>query len=116
MTEVIEFSMVFDIFCVLFEFDNMVFTHEPSDFVLLNATIVDNSIKYEISSNQYYTFGGIVVSKVTAMGIYSSKDVKGVEIGAGFGVADSFGSQNNDAFVMNDGVMSKKTNNAVVFL
>ena len=47
-----------------------------------------------------------------AKAVMSIGAVKGVEIGAGFGVADSFGSQNNDAFVMNDGVMSKKTNNA----
>ena len=38
--------------------------------------------------------------------------VKGVEIGDGFQAAFAYGSKNNDAFYMEDGCVSKKTNHA----
>lgn len=38
--------------------------------------------------------------------------VKGVEIGDGFQAAFAYGSENNDAFYMEDGCVSKKTNHA----
>lgn len=47
-----------------------------------------------------------------AKAIMSIGAVKGVEIGAGFNVAAMNGSENNDSFVINDGVVSKETNNA----
>ena len=48
-----------------------------------------------------------------AKAIMSIGAVKGVEIGDGFAVADSFGSQNNDSFCMDtEGRVAKKTNHA----
>ena len=47
-----------------------------------------------------------------AKSIMSIGAVKGFEIGAGFEVAKSNGFDNNDSFVMEDGKVSKKTNNA----
>lgn len=48
-----------------------------------------------------------------AKAIMSIGAVKGFEIGDGFAAAKSFGSENNDAFVMNaDGSVAKKTNHA----
>jgi len=38
--------------------------------------------------------------------------VKGVEIGAGFGVAGKRGSKNNDPFIMEDGQVKTSTNNS----
>ena len=38
--------------------------------------------------------------------------VKAVEIGDGFKVSESYGSENNDAFVMEDGKVCKKTNHS----
>ncbi len=47
-----------------------------------------------------------------AKSIMSIGAVKGFEIGAGFEVAKSNGYENNDSFVMEDGIVCKKTNNA----
>lgn len=50
---------------------------------------------------------------VIARAVMSIGAVKGVEIGDGFAVADSFGSENNDAFEMSgSGRVEKKTNHA----
>ena len=43
--------------------------------------------------------------------IYGIPAVKGVEFGAGFGVADLLGSQNNDPFIIENGEIRTKTNN-----
>ncbi len=42
--------------------------------------------------------------------LFSIGGIKGVEFGAGFGFADMYGSEANDAFVMKDGVVTTKTN------
>lgn len=47
-----------------------------------------------------------------AKAVMSIGAVKGVEIGDGFAVAQSKGSQDNDAFVSHNGVISKETNHA----
>lgn len=47
-----------------------------------------------------------------AKAVMSIGAVKGVEIGAGFEAAAMYGSDNNDSFCMEDGKISKKTNNA----
>jgi len=47
-----------------------------------------------------------------AKALMSIGAVKGVEIGAGFRVAEMRGSENNDAFVVEDGKTRTKTNNA----
>lgn len=47
-----------------------------------------------------------------AKAIMSIGAVKGFEIGSGFEAAKLTGSQNNDSFVMQDGKIAKKTNNA----
>ncbi len=47
-----------------------------------------------------------------AKAICSIGAVKGFEIGDGFAAARAFGSTNNDAFFMEDGKISKKTNHA----
>jgi len=47
-----------------------------------------------------------------AAAVFAIPAVKGVEFGAGFGVADLFGSENNDDFIYNaDGTVETKTNN-----
>lgn len=47
-----------------------------------------------------------------AKAIFSIGAVKGFEMGDGFAVAKSAGSINNDAFVMKDGAITKKTNHS----
>lgn len=47
-----------------------------------------------------------------AKAVMSIGAVKGVEIGKGFATTGLTGSQNNDAFYMNDGKTAKRTNNA----
>ena len=47
-----------------------------------------------------------------AKAMMSIGSVKGVEIGDGFNVASAYGSENNDAFFMNNGQIEKKTNHA----
>ena len=47
-----------------------------------------------------------------AAAVFAIPAVKGVEFGAGFGVADLFGSENNDDFIYQaDGTVETKTNN-----
>ena len=43
--------------------------------------------------------------------VYGIPAVKGVEFGAGFGVADLLGSQNNDPFIVENGEIRTQTNN-----
>lgn len=47
-----------------------------------------------------------------AKAIMSIGSVKAVEIGAGFAVSRSLGSENNDSFIMRDGHIEKQTNNS----
>lgn len=55
-------------------------------------------------------FGG-VESRIAQI-IYGIPAVKGLEFGAGFGCAELLGSQNNDAFVLENGKVKTVTNNA----
>ena len=51
------------------------------------------------------------LESVLAAAIFAVPAVKGVEFGTGFGVADLFGSENNDDFIyMDDGTVKTKTN------
>lgn len=50
------------------------------------------------------------LESVLASAIFAIPAVKGVEFGAGFGVADLFGSENNDDFIYEDGAVKTKTN------
>ena len=51
------------------------------------------------------------LESVLAAAIFAVPAVKGVEFGTGFGVADLFGSENNDDFIyMEDGTAKTKTN------
>lgn len=54
-------------------------------------------------------FDGIE-SKLSAL-VFAIPAVKGIEFGAGFAAANMLGSQNNDAFVLQGGKISTKTNN-----
>ena len=47
-----------------------------------------------------------------AQAVFSIGAVKGFEIGSGFNAARLTGTENNDAFYMNNGKVEKKTNNA----
>lgn len=47
-----------------------------------------------------------------AKAIMSVGSVKGVEIGDGFRVSETCGSENNDAFICDNGIIQKKTNHA----
>ena len=52
------------------------------------------------------------LESVLAQAIFAIPAVKGVEFGAGFAVAELFGSENNDDFIYNeDGAVKTKTNN-----
>ena len=52
------------------------------------------------------------LESVLAQAIFAIPAVKGVEFGAGFAVADMFGSENNDDFAyMEDGAVRTRTNN-----
>lgn len=51
------------------------------------------------------------VESVISHALFSIPAIKGVEFGAGFSCADMLGSQMNDQFMMNNGVVATKTNN-----
>ena len=51
------------------------------------------------------------LESVLAQAIFAIPAVKGVEFGAGFDVAELFGSENNDDFIVEDGMVKTKTNN-----
>jgi|Deesub1362A_J573_1020465.scaffolds.fasta_scaffold00657_13 chorismate synthase len=51
------------------------------------------------------------LSAVLSMAVMSVPAVKGVEIGAGFGVARMLGSENNDPIILKDGKICLETNN-----
>lgn len=55
-------------------------------------------------------FGGI--ESVFSSILFGIPAVKGVEFGAGFGAAELYGSENNDAYYYEDGTVKTKTNNA----
>ena len=50
------------------------------------------------------------VESLLSHALFSIPAVKGVEFGAGFGFAELYGSQANDAFVNEDGVIRTRTN------
>ena len=50
------------------------------------------------------------LESVLASAVFAIPAVKGVEFGAGFAVADLFGSENNDDFIYEDGTVKTKTN------
>jgi len=50
------------------------------------------------------------LESVLAQAVFAIPAVKGVEFGAGFGVAEMFGSENNDDFIYEDGMVRTKTN------
>ncbi|MDO4530727.1 MAG: chorismate synthase [Bacillota bacterium] len=50
------------------------------------------------------------LESVLAQAIFAIPAVKGVEFGAGFAVAELFGSENNDDFIYEDGRVKTKTN------
>jgi chorismate synthase len=47
-----------------------------------------------------------------AKAIYSIPAVKGVEFGSGFAGSETFGSENNDSYIIKNGKIVTKTNNA----
>ena len=51
------------------------------------------------------------VESVLSHAIFSIPAIKGVEFGAGFACADMYGSQMNDCFEFEDGVITTRTNN-----
>ncbi len=51
------------------------------------------------------------VESVLSHGLFSIPAIKGVEFGAGFSCADMFGSEMNDSFVTENGIVTTKTNN-----
>ena len=51
------------------------------------------------------------LESVLAQAIFAIPAVKGVEFGAGFGVAELFGSENNDDFIYEEGMVKTKANN-----
>ncbi|MBR3847926.1 MAG: chorismate synthase [Oscillospiraceae bacterium] len=54
-------------------------------------------------------FGG-VENRIASI-VFGIPAVKGIEFGAGFEVADMFGSENNDAFIIEKGKIKTETNN-----
>lgn len=51
------------------------------------------------------------LESVLAQAVFAIPAVKGVEFGAGFAAAEMFGSENNDDFIIEDGMVKTKTNN-----
>ena len=51
------------------------------------------------------------VESVLSHALFSIPAIKGVEFGAGFACADMYGSQMNDCFEFEDGVITTRTNN-----
>jgi len=68
-----------------------------------------------VVQNCYAGIGEPVFDKLDArlgQALFSIGAVKAVEIGDGFQVADSKGSENNDDFILKDGQIAKRTNHA----
>ncbi|MCR4589136.1 MAG: chorismate synthase [Lachnospiraceae bacterium] len=96
-----------------------------------NASMADKAITYlEECIRSKESAGGIIECRVdgvpTGLGdpvfekldanlgkaLFSIGAVKGVEIGDGFNVAHSIGSENNDAYMISDGHVTKETNHS----
>lgn len=101
-----------------------------AQFPVLNEGVKDKMISaIEKAAEEGDSVGGILETAVTGVpvgvgepwfdsvesvlshALFSIPAVKGVEFGAGFGCADILGSQMNDEFRINDGVITTKTNN-----
>lgn len=48
---------------------------------------------------------------IIAQSVFAVPAVKGIEFGAGFAACDMYGSENNDSFVVDNGVVKTETNN-----
>ena len=48
---------------------------------------------------------------IIAQSVFAVPAVKGIEFGAGFAACDMYGSENNDSFAVEDGVVKTETNN-----
>ena len=101
-----------------------------AQFPVLNEDAKDNMITaIENAAKDGDSVGGILETVVTGVpagvgepwfdslegiishGLFSIPAIKGVEFGAGFGCSDMNGSQMNDHFQLDDGVITTKTNN-----
>lgn len=101
-----------------------------AQFPVLNEEAKDNMITaIENAAKDGDSVGGILETVVTGVpagvgepwfdslesiishGLFSIPAIKGVEFGAGFGCSDMNGSQMNDHFQLDDGVITTKTNN-----
>ena len=102
-------------------------THE---FPIINLDILDNmKSRVEEVKSQKDSLGGIIecaviglkpgigepmfdgVENKIASIVFGIPAIKGIEFGAGFGVADMWGSENNDEFYYDDNIIKTKTNN-----
>ena len=68
---------------------------------------MENEIQAGVANIKVVGVGGSGNNGVNRM---VEAGIKGVEFGSGFGFADMYGSEANDAFVMKDGVVTTKTN------
>lgn len=112
------------------DYENDIKLLSDAQFPVLNEAVKGNMITaIENAAKDGDSVGGVLETVVTGVpagvgepwfdslesiishGLFSIPAIKGVEFGAGFGCSDMYGSQMNDQFKLNDGVITTKTNN-----
>lgn len=112
-------------------FCSIIKTLNSSDFPVLNQDIID-SYKETIlnAKNMQDSVGGVIETMILGLNpgygepffnsiestlahlLFSVPAVKGVEFGKGFNITRLFGSESNDEFYVDNGVVKTKTNNS----
>lgn len=106
-------------------------TLNSSDFPVIDNEIVDQYKKViKNAKDSHNSVGGVIetmifglnagygnpffdsIESILAHLLFSVPAVKGVEFGKGFGITKLFGSEANDKFYMDNGVIKTKTNNS----
>ncbi len=118
-------------FSNLDEFKSRIKTLNSSDFPVINNAIIDDYKKLIIDAkDSHNSVGGVIETMILGLNagygnpffdsiestlahlLFSVPAVKGVEFGKGFGITKLFGSEANDKFYVEKGIVKTKTNNS----
>ena len=118
-------------FSNLDKFESILKTLNSSDFPVINNAIIDDYKKLIIDAkDSHNSVGGVIETMILGLNagygnpffdsiestlahlLFSVPAVKGVEFGKGFGITKLFGSEANDKFYVDKGIIKTKTNNS----